>query len=110
MKNTILSMTFLTATVLLATASAATTDQGTLNLSGVVNEAVSLSITAEAVADNLDLATTQSDLLVATVTESSNTALGYDVTISSAMIQFLREMVELRQSATLLNMMDQALI
>lgn len=84
MKKAILSAIITTVTFFSVTTHAATTDQGTLNLSGVVNEAVSLSIAAEAVAGSLDLATTQSDLLVATVTENSNTALGYDVTISSA--------------------------
>lgn len=84
MKKRILAAIVSTFTLFSVTANAATSDQGTLNLSGVVNEAVSLSISAEAVAGSLDLATTQSDLLVATVSEFSNTALGYDVTISSA--------------------------
>ena len=84
MKAKILGALITLSTLFAFSANAATTDSGTLDLSGVISEAVSLSISAEAVAASLDLTTTQSDLLVATVTENSNTALGYDVTISSA--------------------------
>lgn len=84
MKARILGTLITLSTLFSAGAQAATSDSGTLDLSGIISEAVSLSISAESAASNLDLTTTQSDLLVATITENSNTALGYDVTISSA--------------------------
>jgi hypothetical protein len=105
MKKAILSAIITTVTFF-SVAANASTDSGQINLSGVVNEAVSLSISAEAVASSLDLATTQSDLLVATVSEYSNTALGYDVTISSANDSALKRNGGTETIALHLNMMD----
>lgn len=76
---------FLAITVLLslsATSMAATT--GTLLLQGVVAKKISIDVSAEAAASALDLATSQSDLKVATVNEKSNSKTGYKVTITSA--------------------------
>lgn len=84
MRARILGTLITLSTLISISAFGASTDSGTLDLSGVINEAVSISVSAEAAASSLDLTSTQSDLLVATVSEFSNTALGYDVTISSA--------------------------
>jgi hypothetical protein len=57
---------------------------GTLNLTGTVDEVVSIEVTAESVASNLDLESDQTDLKVATVEENSNSSTGYTVSIDSA--------------------------
>lgn len=61
---------------------AATT--GTLQLNGIVPEVLSITVTPEAVAANLDLETNQSNLKVGTVHEQSNLGGGYRVTVSSS--------------------------
>lgn len=63
------------------TVSAATTGQ--LTLTGVIPEVLALSVSPEAISSNLDLTSTQSDLLVAVVNEVSNSNSGYKITISS---------------------------
>lgn len=58
---------------------AATT--GSLVLTGIVSDNMEIIVTPEAIASNLDLLTTTTDLKVATVTEKSNT--GYTVTLTT---------------------------
>lgn len=79
-RQRILGLAFIGA--LSASSFAATT--GTLLLQGTVAEVLNIVVTPEAVASTLDLATTQSDLLVATVNEQSNSNSGYTISISSA--------------------------
>ena len=62
-------------------AQAATT--GTLNLSGTILSLVSIVVTANSSASNLDLTSNQTDLLVGTVSESSNALLGYRIKAKS---------------------------
>lgn len=69
-------------TTMTTTAFAATT--GTLLLKGIVPRLVNITVTAETIAANLPLETTQSNTKVATVNEQSNSNTGYKVTISSA--------------------------
>jgi hypothetical protein len=57
---------------------------GDLILRGVVPELISISVNAQSVASSLPLDTTQSDTLVATVNEKSNSNNGYSVAITSA--------------------------
>ena len=70
------------ASVLTTTAFAATS--GTLLLKGTVPRIINLTVTAETLAANLPLDTTQNNSKVATVNEQSNSNTGYKVTISSA--------------------------
>lgn len=56
----------------------------TLVIKGNVPSRVSISVTAESIASNLPLSTTQELTKVATVNERSNSNRGYKVTISSA--------------------------
>ena len=70
------------ATAMTTTAFAATS--GTLLLKGVVPRLVSIVVTAETIAANLPLNTTQSNTKVAEVNEKSNSNTGYKVTIASA--------------------------
>lgn len=60
---------------------AATT--GNLTISGVIPQVVSISIAPQGLYNNLNLNNTQVDLLVAQVTEASNSANGYTVTLTS---------------------------
>lgn len=62
-------------------AQAATT--GTLNLSGTILSLVSIVVTANSAASSLDLTSNQTDLLVGTVSESSNALLGYRIKAKS---------------------------
>lgn len=78
MKHTLLALAL---TLTSASALAATT--ATLLLKGVVPAVLSISVTAESVAANLPLNTTQNNTKIATVNEKSNAANGYKVTISS---------------------------
>jgi hypothetical protein len=55
----------------------------TLNLRGTVGQVVDISLVSESDAQSLDLTTTTSDKKVATVTEQSNSNVGYSVTVSS---------------------------
>lgn len=57
--------------------------QGTLFLRGVVPQLLSVEVTPESTAQNLDLSTSQINLKVAEVREKSNSATGYKVLISS---------------------------
>ena len=66
---------------LISTINAATTGQ--LQLQGVVPALLSISVTPQPVATLLSLTTTQTDLLVATVNEQSNSNTGYKITVSS---------------------------
>ncbi len=77
--KTFLALTFAFTTL---TSMAATT--ATLLLKGTVPQVLSIAVTAEPVASNLPLATTQSNTKVASVNERSNSNTGYKVTISSA--------------------------
>jgi hypothetical protein len=86
MKKTILTTALLTLT---ASASFAAST-GTLLLQGVVPERISLSVTPQAIASTLDLTTSQTDLVVASVNEQSNSNSGYKVTISSANLSKLK--------------------
>jgi len=76
-KGMTLTIATLTSTALLA----ATT--GVLQLQGVVPAVLSISVSAQPVATNLDLATNQTNLLVGSVTESSNSNTGYKISVSS---------------------------
>lgn len=67
---------------------AATT--GTLLLQGIVAQKISLSVTPETAASSLDLAASQTDLVVASVNEKSNSKTGYKVTITSANLSKLK--------------------
>jgi hypothetical protein len=55
----------------------------TLNLRGTVGQVVDISLVAESDAQSLDLTTSASDKKVATVTEQSNSNVGYTVSVSS---------------------------
>lgn len=70
------------AAAMTTTAFAATS--GTLLLKGVVPRLVSIVVTAETIAANLPLNTTQSNTKVAVVNEKSNSNTGYKVTVASA--------------------------
>lgn len=61
-----------------------TTDSGTLNLTGTVPKIVNINVVADPAASSLDLTQDATDLLVATVTETSNVQAGYTVTVESA--------------------------
>jgi hypothetical protein len=78
MKKTLLAIGF---TFVTATSMAATT--ATLVLKGTVPSVLSISLVAETLATNLPLSVTQTASKVATVTEASNSATGYKVTLSS---------------------------
>lgn len=67
----------------LSTSSFAATS-GTLLLRGSVQRVLSISVTADSIAQTLDLSTNKTDLKVATVNEKSNSKSGYKVSISSA--------------------------
>lgn len=83
MKKTILlSLLALVTLTFSTTVLAATT--GTLTLQGIIGEILSITVTPEPAASALDLETTQVDLKVGTVSEVSNSATGYQVTVSSA--------------------------
>lgn len=77
MKKMILGIT------LLVTTSSFAATQGTLTLRGVVQQVLSIEVTAEAGASNLDLSTQARDLKVATVKEISNSRSGFKVKIES---------------------------
>lgn len=65
----------------IATASAQTT--GSITLTGTVSQILQITVTPAPGYDTLDLTTSQTDLLVATVTEKSNNQAGYTVTVES---------------------------
>lgn len=75
--------TFIILTILLSSiAQAATT--GSITLQGVVPSVVSVAVTGQGTYNALNLAATQTNLLVANVQEQSNDTLGYKVTVASA--------------------------
>jgi hypothetical protein len=57
---------------------------GTILLQTLVPKKVAISVSAVSISSALDLSTTQADLKVAVVNESSNSNTGYKVTITSA--------------------------
>lgn len=57
---------------------------GTLYLKGVIPEVISIVVTPEGVATNLDLEVDQTNLKVGAVTEKSNSDVGYKIQMSSA--------------------------
>lgn len=85
MKKLILASALLT---LATTSFAATT--GTLLLQGTVAQKISLAVTSAPAALVLDLGVSQSDLVVASVNEKSNSKTGYKVTITSANLSQLK--------------------
>lgn len=58
--------------------------QGQLTLQGVVTKKLSIEVNASSVASSLDLVQSQSNLLVGTVREKSNSNTGYKVKIASS--------------------------
>lgn len=72
------------AVILISTISLSAATSGSLTLTGTVNGVLDISVQAEAAATNLDLLTSQTDLLIATVVEKSNKAGGYTVSLDSA--------------------------
>lgn len=72
-----------TLALLTSTFTFAATDSAILNLRGVVDAVVEISITPESDAQSLDLSTTVSDKKVATVVESANVLGSYTVDVSS---------------------------
>ncbi len=75
------SLLFIFISLLSAQVFSATT--GILKLRGVVEPVLSLTVNPAAIATNLDLATTQTNLVVAKVEEESNSNTGYKISISS---------------------------
>jgi len=73
----------LVASALLLSIAATAAVTGTLTLTGSVPQTNSIVITPQTVATGLDLATSQSNLVVANVTESSNDRLGYRVVLNT---------------------------
>lgn len=67
---------------LAGTATAQTT--GSITLTGVVSQLLEITVTPAPGYDSLDLTTSQTDLLVATVNEKSNNQAGYSVSVESA--------------------------
>jgi hypothetical protein len=86
MKKLLLTMASLT--LVSTTSMAATT--GTLLLQGIVPQKMSIVVTADTVASALDLSTSQTNLVVASVNEKSNSKTGYKVTITSANLSALK--------------------
>ena len=85
MKNIAILATLIS---LSTTSFAATT--GTLQLRGVVQQNLSIAISAEAIATTLDLSASPVDLKVATVNEKNNSkTIGYKVNIKSAKLSKL---------------------
>jgi len=70
--------------LLLVSFGAFSATSGSLTLTGTVNGILDIQVSAAAIASNLDLTTSQNDLVVATVIEKSNKADGYTVELESA--------------------------
>lgn len=70
-------------TLLTLTSASFAATSGNLILRGTVPLNLSILVTPEAVAQTLDLTTTQSDLKVASINEKSNSKTGYKITVSS---------------------------
>jgi hypothetical protein len=77
-------MKFFAVALALASVSVFAATSGNLNLKGKVPEMLSILVSPEAIALTLPLDITQTDTLVASVNEKSNSASGYKVNISSA--------------------------
>lgn len=69
--------------VLLAIPAAHSATSGTLTLSGTIGSIISIVVTPNAAASSLDLTSSQTDLLVGTVSESSNAINGYRILAKS---------------------------
>ena len=82
--STLVLVLFLFGAAVAAAQTPQTSDSGTLTLEGTVPKIVTINVSPKSVASNLDLSTDQTDLLVATVTETSNVRAGYSVTVQSA--------------------------
>lgn len=78
------------ATILLMTTSSFAATTGTLLLQGLVAQKISVFVTSQAIASTLDLSTSQTDLVVATMNEKSNSKSGYKMTISSVNLSKLK--------------------
>lgn len=77
--------TILITTLVSSTPLALAGTQGSLTLQGTVGLELSLSVAPEAgVNDSLDLSASPNNLLVATVSEASNSSSGYKVSVQSA--------------------------
>lgn len=85
MKKILLATTFLTLPLLSFAATS-----GSLLLQGTVAQKISLAVTPASAASTLDLALSQTDLVVASVNEKSNSKTGYKVTITSANLSKLK--------------------
>lgn len=85
MKKLLIAASFMT---IASSAFALTT--GSIQLQGSVAQVISMTVTAQSIANTLDLTTTQNDLKVATVNESSNSKTGYTMTIASANLSKLK--------------------
>lgn len=83
-------------TALSVSAMAATT--GTLMLRGTVPRLLEITVNDEAIASTLPLDTTQSGTLVAVINEKSNSATGYNVSITSANLGALVHETEVSSS------------
>ena len=81
MNRTILAILVL---LLVATGGAFAQLSGSIVLTGVVPEILSVTVASEAIAANLDLTATVTDLKIGTVTEFSNKLAGYTLTLDSA--------------------------
>lgn len=75
-------LTLVIAATVLTVLPAGTT--GSITLTGTVDGILTISVTPDAVASNLNLSTSQTDLPVAVIVERSNRAAGYTVTLESA--------------------------
>lgn len=71
-------------TLALTTTAAFAATSGTLLLKGTVPRSISIEVTAESIAANLPLNTTQNNTKVAVVNEKSNSNTGYKVSVSSS--------------------------
>lgn len=80
----------LTAVVFILASSSFAATTGTLLLQGVVPQKIGLTVTSQSVASTLDLSTSHTDLVVASVNEQSNSKSGYKITITSANLSKLK--------------------
>lgn len=83
-------MKLLLATLFLLSPTTYSATTGSLLLQGIVPAVRSVTVTPETVASTLDLATTQTNLKVATINEKSNSVFGYKLTITSVNLSNLK--------------------
>lgn len=83
MKKILLSSAFVSVLSLGSALNATASTTGTLFLQGVIPAKLALTVTPEPVASALDFSLPQTDLLVASVNERSNSKTGYKVNIVS---------------------------